>query len=70
VPIFYDPKKEGFVLKDPTEEETEALERLAVNYITMSLGKMAADAFLAQLAENTTTALNPKEISTTKTVKH
>jgi hypothetical protein len=68
MPIRYCTEKEGFILENPTKEEVEALERLAVNYITMSLGKMAADSFIASITD--TPLMDTRFVSTTTPSKH
>lgn len=54
MPIVYDKTKNGFSLKDPTEEELMALEKIAIDYITASFGKMAAVSFIRHLEQNGT----------------
>ena len=49
MPILYDSNKQGFYLDNPTEEELEALKKIAIDYISMSLGKMAALSFIREL---------------------
>lgn len=48
MPIIYDPIAKGWKLKDPTKEEIEALEVIAIDQITTILGKMAAVAYMRQ----------------------
>jgi len=52
MPINYDPDKRGFHLVDPTQEESDAIQKIAVDYITMALGKMAALSFMKSLSES------------------
>lgn len=51
MPIKFDTDKRGFHLVDPTQEELDAIQKIAVDYITMALGKMAALSFMKTLSE-------------------
>lgn len=52
MPIEYDSDKRGFHLVNPTQEELDAIQKIALDYITASLGKMAALSFLKGLSES------------------
>ena len=45
MPIVYDKESKGWKLLDPSDEELSSLERIAIEYITTAMGKMAAIAF-------------------------
>jgi hypothetical protein len=49
MPIIYDKKQSGFRLKNPTTEEQEALERIAITFITETLGRVVAEQFIAAI---------------------
>ena len=51
MPIKFDSTKRGFFLDNPSEEELEAIKKIAVDYITLSLGKMAALNFIKAMSE-------------------
>lgn len=61
MPIVYDKTKNGFTLQDPTQEELEALERIAVDYVTLSLGKMAALSFIKSIEQSNPEASEERE---------
>lgn len=51
MPIKYDSEKQGFILDNPTEEELVALEKIAIDYVTHTMGKMAAVNFVKAMSE-------------------
>jgi len=71
VPIIYDKTKQGFTLDNPSEEELEAIKKIAIDYITMSLGKMAALRFLSSLDNEPGLKEELEAMSTTEsTIRH
>lgn len=49
MPIVFDKKLRGFRVKNPTPEETEAIEQIALDYITNVLGRVVAEQFIAAI---------------------
>ena len=53
MPIVYDKESKGWKLLNPSEDELLSLEKMAIEYITSAMGKMAAIAF-ARMCESGT----------------
>lgn len=70
MPIAYDTEKRGFHLVDPTKEELEAIQKIALDYITLSLGKMAAMAFLKTMSESGEQFEDLSKLETESTLRH
>jgi hypothetical protein len=61
MPIIFSPEKRCFVLHEPTEEECEALEEIAISYITVTMGKNVAQLAIDKAAEQAVDELELKK---------